>query len=143
MVWVDWLLRVRLWALVKLLLMVKFGGRGYELALSLYILWLVELLSRLGELLLLVLLKLWTSNLFESKFAPPGLEELGGTVAGAEIGRPSCLVVARHFLLNDPEVVYLCLVLKQFSDLVDLLHNLVIQAARRTTSSWAKWELGT
>ena len=65
------------------------------------------------------------------------------TVAGADIGHPPCLVAARYFLLNDPEVVYLCLVLKQFSDLVDLLHNLVIQAARRTTSSWAKWELGT
>ena len=47
-----------LWVLVKLLLMVKLGGRGYELVLSLYILWLLELLSRLGELLLLVLLEL-------------------------------------------------------------------------------------
>ena len=69
-----------------------------------------------------------TSKLSESKFASPALEgeELGGTVAGAEIGHPSCLVAARYFLLNDPEVVYLCLVVKQFSDLIDLLHNLII-----------------
>ena len=52
---VDWLLRVHLWILVKLLLMVKLGGRGYELVLSLDFLWLLELLSRLDELLLLEL----------------------------------------------------------------------------------------
>ena len=86
-----------LWVLVKLLLMVKLGGRGYELVLSLYILWLLKLLSRLGELLLLALLQLWTGNLFETEFASPDLEgeKSAGIVAGAEIGHPSCLVVAR------------------------------------------------
>ena len=128
--------------LVKLLLM---GGRGSELVLSLGFLRLLELLSRLDELLLLVLLELWTGNLSESEFASPDLEEekSAETVAGAEIGHPSCLVVAPYFLLNDPELVQLFLVLKQFSHLVDLLHNLVIQAARRTSSSWTKWNLGT
>ena len=117
--------------------MVKLGGRGYELVLSLYILRLLELLSRLDELLLLVLLELWTGNLSESEFASPDLEEekFAETLAGAEIGHPSCLVVAPYFLLNDPELVHLFLVLKQFFDLVDFLHNLVIQAVRGTTSS--------
>ena len=120
--------------------MVKCGGRGSELVLSLYILRLVELLLRLDELLLLVLLELWTGNLSESEFASPDLEEEKS--AETEIGQPSCLVVAPYFLLNDPELVQLLLVLKQFSDLVDFLHNLVIQAARRTTS-WTKLKLGT
>ena len=80
--------------LVKLLLM---GGRGSELVLSLGFLRLLELLSRLDELLLLVLLELWTGDLSESEFASPDLEEekSAETVTGAEIGQPSCLVVAR------------------------------------------------
>ena len=78
----------------------------------------------------------------ESEFASPDLEEekSAETVAWAEVGH---LVVACYFLPNDPEFVQLFLVLKQFSDLVDLLHNLVIQAARRTTTSWTKRKLGT
>ena len=81
------------------------GGRGYELVLSLGSLRLLKLLSRLGELLLLVLLELWTGNL--SEFASPDLEKekSAETVAGAEIGHPSCLVVALYFLLNAPELV--------------------------------------
>ena len=125
--------------------MVKLGGRGYELVLSLDFLRLLELLSRLDDLLLLVLLELWAGNLSESEFASPDLEEekSAGTVAGAEIGHPSCLVVAPYFLLNDPELVQLLLVLKQFSHLIDHLHNLVIQAARRTASSWTNGKLGS
>ena len=85
--------------------MVKLGGRGYELVLSLDFLRLLELLSRLDELLLLVLLELWTGNLSESEFASPDLEEEKSAETVAEIGHPSCLVVAPYFLLNDPELV--------------------------------------
>ena len=125
--------------------MVKLGGRGYELVLSLDFLRLLELLSRLDDLLLLVLLELWTGNLSESEFASPDLEKekSAETVGGALIGHPSCLVVAPDFLLNDPELVQLLLVLKQFSHLIDHLHNLVIQAARRTASSWTNGKLGS
>ena len=125
--------------------MVKLGGRGYELVLSLDFLRLLELLSRLDELLLLVLLELWAGNLSESEFASPDLEKekSAETVGGALIGHPSCLVVAPDFLLNDPELVQLLLVLKQFSHLIDHLHNLVIQAARRTASSWTNGKLGS
>ena len=113
--------------------------------LSLDFLRLLELLSRLDDLLLLVLLELWTGNLSESEFASPDLEEekSAETVGRALIGHPSCLVVAPDFLLNDPELVQLLLVLKQFSHLIDHLHNLVIQAARRTASSWTNGKLGS
>ena len=88
---------MHLLVLVKLLTMVKLGGRGYELVLSLDFLRLLKLLSRLDDLLLLVLLELWTGNLSESEFASPDLEEekSAETVAGTEIGHPLCLVVAR------------------------------------------------